>query len=52
VNLDDRLLAYKYLDRLPAIANGQANKVWFVPTDLTSIATNLAKAVRGEATEP
>jgi regulator of protease activity HflC (stomatin/prohibitin superfamily) len=48
VDLNDRLLAYKYLDRLPAIANGQANKVWFVPTDLTSIATNLAKAVRGE----
>jgi regulator of protease activity HflC (stomatin/prohibitin superfamily) len=49
VNLDDRLLAYKYLDRLPAIANGQANKVWFVPTDLTSIATNLANAVRRDS---
>jgi len=47
--LDDRLLAYKYLDRLPDIANGTANKVWFVPTDLTSVATNLAKAVRGES---
>jgi regulator of protease activity HflC (stomatin/prohibitin superfamily) len=47
-NLDDRLLAYKYLDRLPDIANGTANKVWFVPTDLTAVATNLAKAVRGE----
>jgi regulator of protease activity HflC (stomatin/prohibitin superfamily) len=45
--LDDKLLAFKYLDRLPEIANGQANKVWFVPTDLTSIATNLAKAVSG-----
>jgi regulator of protease activity HflC (stomatin/prohibitin superfamily) len=48
VQLDDRLLAYKYLDRLPDIASGDANKVWFVPTDLTSIATNLAKAVKGE----
>jgi regulator of protease activity HflC (stomatin/prohibitin superfamily) len=47
-NLDDRLLAFKYLDRLPDIANGTANKVWFVPTDLTTVATNLAKAVRGE----
>src|SRR5437879_3737930 len=40
-NLDDRLLAYKYLDRLPDIASGDANKVWFVPTDLTSFAKNL-----------
>jgi regulator of protease activity HflC (stomatin/prohibitin superfamily) len=46
--LDDKLLAYKYLDRLPDIASGDANKVWFVPTDLTTVATNLAKAVRGE----
>ncbi|MDP9183217.1 MAG: SPFH/Band 7/PHB domain protein [Actinomycetota bacterium] len=49
VKLDDKLLAYKYLDRLPVIANGQATKVWFVPTDLTSIATNLAKSIRGES---
>jgi regulator of protease activity HflC (stomatin/prohibitin superfamily) len=49
VQLDDKLLAYKYLDRLPVIANGQATKVWFVPTDLTSIATNLAKSIRGES---
>ena len=48
VNLDDKLLAYKYLDRLPVIANGQATKVWFVPTDLTSIATNLAKSLTGK----
>jgi regulator of protease activity HflC (stomatin/prohibitin superfamily) len=46
-NLDDRVLAYKYLDRLPVIANGQATKVWFVPTDLTSIATTLAKNLKG-----
>jgi len=43
--LDDKILAYRYLDRLPEIANGQATKVWFVPTDLTSIATNLAKGL-------
>ena len=48
VNLDDRLLAYKYLDRLPDIANGTANKVWFVPTDLTSVATNLAQSLQGK----
>lgn len=47
-NLDDKLLAFKYLDKLPEIANGQANKVWFVPSDLTAVATSLAKAVRGD----
>ncbi len=47
-NLDDRLLAYKYLDKLPEIANGQASKVWFVPSDLTSVATSLAQVVRGK----
>jgi regulator of protease activity HflC (stomatin/prohibitin superfamily) len=44
-NLDDRLLAYKYLEALPVISNGQANKVWFVPTDLAALATNLAKGI-------
>ncbi len=47
-NLDDKLLAFKYLDKLPEIANGQANKVWFVPSDLTAVATSLAKAVKGD----
>jgi regulator of protease activity HflC (stomatin/prohibitin superfamily) len=48
-NLDDRLLTYKYLDRLPDIASGDANKVWFVPTDLAAIAGNLTKGMRGSA---
>ena len=45
--LDDKLLAYKYLDKLPEIANGQANKVWFIPSDLTTVAAGIAKAVQG-----
>jgi regulator of protease activity HflC (stomatin/prohibitin superfamily) len=48
--LDDKLLAYKYLERLPDIASGEANKVWFVPTDLASLANNLGQAVRGAST--
>jgi regulator of protease activity HflC (stomatin/prohibitin superfamily) len=47
--LDDKLLAYKYLDRLPDIASGAANKVWFVPTDLAAMATNLSNAMRSSA---
>ncbi len=46
--LDDRLLAYKYLDRLPDIASGDANKVWFVPTDLTTVATSIAQSLKGK----
>jgi len=48
-NLDDRMLAYKYLEQLPVISNGQANKVWFVPSDLTAVATTLAQSVKGKA---
>jgi regulator of protease activity HflC (stomatin/prohibitin superfamily) len=32
---DDLLLAYQYLQTLPLIANGQANKVWMIPAELT-----------------
>jgi regulator of protease activity HflC (stomatin/prohibitin superfamily) len=47
--LDDKLLAYKYLDRLPDIASGDANKVWFVPTDLAALAAGLADSAKGIA---
>jgi regulator of protease activity HflC (stomatin/prohibitin superfamily) len=50
--LDDQLLAYKYLELLPSIANGAANKVWFVPTDLNAFAGNVAKALRGDQQAP
>src|SRR6201992_1936591 len=31
---DQRLLAYKYLEMLPEIAQGSANKLWIVPSEL------------------
>ena len=43
--LDDRLLAYKYLDVLPDIASGDANKVWFVPSDLAKLASGITEVV-------
>jgi regulator of protease activity HflC (stomatin/prohibitin superfamily) len=46
--LDDRLLAYRYLDRLPAIAAGDANKVWFLPSDLSQVVSGLTSSLRGE----
>ena len=33
-NPDQRLLAYKYLEMLPEIAAGGANKLWIVPSEL------------------
>ena len=34
-NPDPKVLAYQYLQALPQIAAGPANKVWIVPTELT-----------------
>jgi regulator of protease activity HflC (stomatin/prohibitin superfamily) len=33
-NPDQRLLAYQYLQMLPQIAQGSANKVWIVPSEI------------------
>jgi regulator of protease activity HflC (stomatin/prohibitin superfamily) len=33
--LDSQLLAYQYLQVLPQIAKGDANKVWVIPSELT-----------------
>src|SRR6185312_9531563 len=33
-NPDQRLLAYKYLEMLPEIARGGANKLWIIPSEL------------------
>ena len=33
-NPDQRLLAYKYLEMLPELAKGSANKMWIVPSEL------------------
>jgi regulator of protease activity HflC (stomatin/prohibitin superfamily) len=34
---DQKLLAYQYLQTLPRIAQGQASKLWIVPSELTSV---------------
>ena len=44
---DPKLLAYQYLQVLPQIAQGDANKMWIVPSELTQ-----AWARIGAATEP
>lgn len=36
-DIDDTVLAYQRQQLLPRIAEGEANKVWFVPTDVTGM---------------
>ena len=33
---DPKLLAYQYLQMLPQIAQGESNKMWIIPSELTS----------------
>ena len=35
-NPDPQLLAYEYLQVLPQIAQGDSNKVWVIPSELTN----------------
>ena len=52
--VDDTVLAYQRQMLLPRIAEGDANKVWFVPTDIAGAigATASALGLRGEGTVP
>jgi len=43
----DRLLAYQYLQTLPKIAQGDANKVWVVPAELTKALGGIGSALGG-----
>jgi len=42
---DQSLLAYQYLQMLPAIARGDANKVWIIPSEVTKALEGLGGAV-------
>src|SRR3954449_6173726 len=41
---DPKLLAYQYLTMLPQIAQGDANKVWVIPSEFTGAMDQLANA--------
>ena len=43
---DAELLAYQYLQMLPQIAQGEANKVWIIPSDLQQAIGRVAGAVK------
>ena len=49
---DAELLAYQYLQMLPQIAQGEANKVWIIPSDLQQAIGRVAGAVTEIAKAP
>ncbi|HZJ04533.1 MAG TPA: SPFH domain-containing protein [Nocardioidaceae bacterium] len=44
---DQALLAYQYLQMLPKIADGSANKVWVVPSEITKALEGLGSTIGG-----
>jgi regulator of protease activity HflC (stomatin/prohibitin superfamily) len=51
-NPDPQLLAYQYLQVLPQIAQGDANKIWVIPSELTQALGRLTAALpRGDEDE-
>ncbi len=44
-NPDPQLLAYQYLQVLPQIAQGDSNKVWVIPSEITSALGSISERV-------
>ncbi|WP_163551819.1 SPFH domain-containing protein [Candidatus Frankia alpina] len=49
---DQKLLAYQYLQTLPQIAQGQASKLWIVPSELTGALSGLGGLLGAAAPAP
>src|SRR5829696_282826 len=48
---DERLLSYQYLQMLPQLAQGSANKMWIVPAELGKALEGLGSAYGGATAE-
>lgn len=46
--VDPTVLAWQQLSLLPTLAAGEANKVWFVPSDVSAHVEALTKSLRGK----
>ena len=46
--VDERVLAYQQLQLLPRLAEGTANKVWFVPTDVSAHLEQAKRLLTGD----
>ncbi|MEA2250295.1 MAG: hypothetical protein QOI62_3393 [Solirubrobacteraceae bacterium] len=51
---DPKLLSYQYLQMLPQLARGDANKIWVIPSEFTQALSNLGGMLpdRGQASPP
>ena len=49
---DPKLLAYQYLQVLPQIAQGDANKVWIIPGEFTAALDQIRQALPATAEGP
>jgi regulator of protease activity HflC (stomatin/prohibitin superfamily) len=49
---DPKLLAYQYLQVLPQIAQGESNKVWIIPSEITQALSRLGSALPGPEGPP
>jgi regulator of protease activity HflC (stomatin/prohibitin superfamily) len=48
---DQKLLAYQYLQVLPQLARGDANKLWIIPSELTEALKGIGSALGGKDME-
>jgi regulator of protease activity HflC (stomatin/prohibitin superfamily) len=51
-NPDAPLLAYQYLQTLPKIAEGEASKLWIIPSELTEALKGISAGFLGQAGTP
>src|SRR5438874_1673410 len=51
-NPDPKLLAYQYLQMLPQIARGDANKVWIIPSEFAQALGQVGQALGVENAKP
>ncbi len=50
-NADPKLLAYQYLQVLPQIAQGESNKLWIIPSEVTQALSQLSEKL-GDGQKP
>jgi regulator of protease activity HflC (stomatin/prohibitin superfamily) len=44
---DQKLLSYQYLQMLPQLAQGSANKIWVIPSEFSQALGNIGSAISG-----
>jgi len=51
-NPDPKLLAYQYLQMLPKLAEGEANKLWIIPSEFTEALKSIGEGFFGPRATP